>query len=100
MEKISPQNVETVVFAAIDRLKEVLPPNAQLDRSRAALLLGDGTSLDSMALVNLLVLIEEEMQNSLGVEIVLAGAEGESIDPAALATVGTLIDAICAQLNG
>jgi acyl carrier protein len=98
MTSISPQNVEAVVFSALDRLKEVLPPNAQLDRSRAALLLGDGTSLDSMAVVNLLVFIEEEMQNSLGVEIMLAGAEGgDSIDPAALATVGTLIDAICAR---
>jgi hypothetical protein len=48
-----------------------------------------------MAVVNLLVFIEEEMLNSLGIEIVLAGADGEAaIDPEALGILGTLIDAI------
>jgi acyl carrier protein len=96
MEKISAKNIEAAVFSAIDRLREVLPPDADLDNSRAAPLLADGTSLDSMAVVNLLVLIEEEMLGTLGVEIILAGADGESgIDPEALGTVGSLIDAIC-----
>ncbi len=98
MGKVSAQDIEAVVFAAIDQLKEVLPPNAQMDRSRTALLLGEGTSLDSMAVVNLLVFIEEEMFSMLGVEIVLAGADEESsIPPEALETVGTLIDAIYAH---
>jgi acyl carrier protein len=100
MEKVSAKNIEATVFSAIDRLREVLPPDAHLEHSRAAPLLADGTSLDSMAVVNLLVLIEEEMLSNLGVEIILAGADGESgIDPEALGTVGTLIDAICQRVT-
>ena len=101
MEKVSVKNIEAAVFSAIDRLREVLPPDAHIEHSRTAPLLADGTSLDSMAVVNLLVLIEEEMLSTLGVEIVLAGADGESgIDPEALGTVGTLIDAIYTQVTG
>ena len=101
MKKITSKSIEATVFSAIDRLKEVLPPNARLDRSRSGMLLGDGASLDSMAVVNLLVLIEEQMLDGLGVEILLAGEDGESdgIDPAALSTVGSLIDAICARVG-
>ena len=100
MEKIAAKNVETAVFSAINRLSEVLPRNAQLDRNRAALLLGDGTSLDSMAVINLLVFVEEEMRNATGVEITLAGADEEGgIEPEALETVGSLIDAICERLT-
>jgi acyl carrier protein len=99
-QRIRPEDVETVVFSAVDRLNELLPPTGQLERSRAALLLADGTSLDSMAVVNLLVFIEEEMLNELDREITLAGAEGEAeLEVEALATVGTLIDAICQQLT-
>ncbi len=95
-EQISPKDVEAVVFSAIDRLNELQPPSAQLDRSPTALLVRDGTSVDSMAVVNLLVFIEEEMLKALDYEITLVGAEGDGeIEPQALDTVGTLIDAIC-----
>src|SRR5690349_21977952 len=100
MAKVPAENVETAVFSAIARLAEVLPPNVQLDRKRETLLLGEGTSLDSMAVVNLLVFIEEEMVSSLGVEITLAGVDGDgALEPEELETVGTLIDAICMRLN-
>ena len=100
MNQMTAKDIEAVVFSAIDHLQEVLPPDAHLDRNREALLLAEGTCLDSMAVVNLLVCIEEEMLNSLGVEMVLAGGEGEgTIDPEALGTVGTLIDAISARLT-
>jgi acyl carrier protein len=100
MKVVSAKNIEAAVFSAIDRLREVLPPDAHLEHSRTAPLLADGTSLDSMAVVNLLVLIEEEMLSTLDVEIILAGADGESgIDPEALGTIGALIDAICQHVT-
>lgn len=100
MAGISEATVETVVFSAMDRLREVLPPNVKLDRGRDTLLLGEGTSLDSMAVVNLLVFIEEEMQRAAGVEITLAGIDGgEGIAPEELDSVGTLVDAIHARVR-
>jgi acyl carrier protein len=99
MKRISAEQVEAAVFSAVDRLKEVLPPEAQLDRSRGALL-GDGTSLDSMAVVNLLVFIEEEILSALDIEIMLTGVEEDGgIDPEQLQTLGSLIDALCARVN-
>jgi acyl carrier protein len=99
MEQIAAEAVEAAVFSAIDRVKEVLPPDVQLDRCRGSLLLADGTPLDSMAVVNLLVFIEEEMLSALGVEITLAGLDGEGgINPKDLQTVGTLVDAICTRV--
>jgi hypothetical protein len=95
VDKINPDDVEAVIFSAIGRLNELLPPHAQLERRHAARLLADGTSLDSMAVVNLLVFIEEEMLSALDYEITLVGAEEDGeIEPEALETVGTLIDAI------
>lgn len=99
MQQVTAKNVEAAVFSAIDRLQEVLPTDCQLARNREALLLAEGTALDSMAVVNLLVFIEEEMLNSLGVEIILAGAEEGAIDPEALGTVGMLIDAISTRVT-
>jgi acyl carrier protein len=100
MRNVSATDVEAAVLSAVDRLKEVLPPNVQLDRGRGALLLGDGTSLDSMAVVNLLVFVEEEMLSALGIQITLAGADGDGdIDPEELESIGTLVDAICARVH-
>lgn len=99
MGKVSATDVEAAVFSAMDRLKELLPPDVRLDRTRSALLLGDGTSLDSMAVVNLLVFVEEEMLSRLGVEITLVGADGEgAVEPEQLENIGTLVDAICSRV--
>lgn len=99
MAKVAVQDVEAVVFSALDRLREVLPATIQIDRKRETLLLADGTSLDSMAIVNLLVFIEEEMARALGRVITLAGVNGDDgVRPEELASVGTIIDAIFARL--
>ncbi len=100
MEKPSAKNIEAAIFSAIDRLTELLPPNVQLERTRTAPLLAEGSSLDSMAVVNLLVFVEEEIHSALGIDIMLTGVDSEAgVDAEALETVGTLIDALCARVS-
>jgi hypothetical protein len=48
---------ETLVFRAVDRVNELLVEPQQLTKSRTIPLMENGTVLDSLAIINLLVFI-------------------------------------------
>jgi hypothetical protein len=86
---------ETMVFRAVDRVNELLTETQRLTKSRAIPLMGDGTTLDSLALVNLLVFVEDEIRDALGQEVTLAGEDGTGpLGDDDLKTLGSLIDAL------
>jgi acyl carrier protein len=83
--------VESVVFRAIERVNELLPTGAGLERNGGEPLAGPGSRLDSMGMVNLIFAIEDEASRQFGVELNLmdARASGGSHP---LETVGSLVD--------
>ncbi len=86
---------EAVVFRAVDRVNELLAETQQLKRSRTIPLMEDGTALDSLALINLLVFIEDEIRDTFGQEIILAGEDPTGpLKDSDLKTLGSLIDAL------
>jgi acyl carrier protein len=87
--------LEGAVFRAVDKLNELLSEDQQLDKDRAAILIDEGTNLDSLSVINLLVFIEDEISGAFEIELSLTG-EDDTVDlPAeALRTLGSLIDAI------
>ena len=91
--------IEMVVFRAVDRVNEVLTDLQQLPKSRETPLLADGTTLDSLAVINLLVSIEDEILETLGCELTLVGDETTELDREQLQTLGTLIDALAETLD-
>jgi acyl carrier protein len=73
--------IENVLNCAIDRVNELLPTGYPLCKEKDTVLLGKGSTLDSMGFVNLVVAIEEELETQLGVKASLSdevmGGDGE-----------------------
>jgi acyl carrier protein len=65
------EEVQSVLNGAIDRVNELLPTGEPLSKEKDTVLLGQGGKLDSMGFVNLVVAIEEELENQLGVRATL-----------------------------
>ena len=87
--------LEAAVFRAVEKLNELLPEDQQLAKDRAAILIDDGTNLDSLSVINLLVFIEDEISRAFGIELSLTGEDDTAELPGeALRNIGNLIDAI------
>jgi hypothetical protein len=97
---IAERDIEAAVYRAVDTTNELLADPQRLAKSHSTLLLDTGTSLDSMALLNLLVFVEDEIKDAFGLEIVLAGEDGADIDTDALKNLGTLIAKVRTVVNG
>lgn len=92
--------IEAAVLRAIDKVNELLPESQRLAKSRDTRLLDDGTELDSLSIVNLLVFVEDELSDSLGREISLTGSDDSLDFPAEeLRSTGSLIDALERRLS-
>ena len=91
------ESVEEALFSAIDLLNETLAPSQQLAKSRDTILADSGGRLDSMAVVNLLVFLEDELSSRFGRELDLVGAD--PLEPEDLKSVGFLCDALCRKLS-
>ncbi len=85
---------QAAVFRAVDRLNELLAETQRVRKQRDALLFADGTALDSLALVNLLVFVEDEIRDAFGRELALTAEEdgGGALNREALETLGSFID--------
>jgi acyl carrier protein len=81
------EKVQEVLNCAIDRLNELLPADEPLSKEKNTVLLGQGGKLDSTGFVNLVVAIEEELENQLGVTAALVD---EVMAQDGVLTVGTL----------
>jgi acyl carrier protein len=81
---------------ALEELNLQLPPDAQLEVSPDAILLGPDGRLDSLGLVNLILLIEERMANKFGAAISLTDESTLSRPEAVFRDVQTLAGHILA----
>lgn len=76
------------VLACVRELNRQLPLDEQLPAAASSPILGEGSGLDSLSIVNLMVAVEDRVRERFGLEVSLldlAADEGEE-----LATVGTL----------
>jgi|GEM_PF-1816005 acyl carrier protein len=94
---VTRQALEAAVYRAIDLLNETLAASQQVAKSPHTILGNRGGRLDSMALVNLMVFVEDAIFSELGREVDLIGAE--RLRPEDLKTVETLIDALARILS-
>jgi acyl carrier protein len=92
------ERVEAAVFRAIDTLNEMLAPTQQVGKAHDTVLVDTAGSLDSMAVVNLMVFIEDELAQSSGLQLDLTGAD--AFEQQDLKTLGSVIDALCRKLGG
>lgn len=98
------ERVTQAIFQAIDAINQGRAPSQRVAKSLDAVLMGAGAILDSMGLVNLIVAVEEEIAEALGVAINIADEQARSQPNSPFRTVRSLADYISAlvveKVNG
>jgi acyl carrier protein len=91
-------SVVEAINSAIDDLNEVLDPEERLTKSPDVALIGKDARVDSLGLVNLIVLIEEKIQQRFGVGITLVDERAMSQSKSPFRTLGSLAEFVQEQL--
>lgn len=93
------ERVVDAVNGAVDDLNEILGPEERLGKSPDVALIGKDARLDSLGLVNLIVLVEEKIQQEFGVGITLVDERAMSQSKSPFRTLGSLAKFVEEQLN-
>ncbi len=83
------EQVIKAVFGAVDRVNQELPADGQLEMRLDAVVLGPGGVLDSLALLNLIVAVDQAVEEAFDVSIDLPGAVSGS--QGFLTTLGAVV---------
>lgn len=65
------EKISEILYACIDSANRMLPSEEKLAKSPETVLVGEKGVLDSLALITLLVDLEDELRTKLGVEVSL-----------------------------
>ena len=93
------QPVLDAINQAVDDLNEILDPEERLDKSPEIVLIGKDARLDSLGLVNLIVLVEEKVQERFGVGLTLVDERAMSHSKSPFRTLGSLADFVEERLQ-
>ncbi len=102
MPEINPANVEAIQLLlrkAVEKFNDQSPPDQQLQDSPDTPLFGQDGKLDSLGLVNFILLVEEEISLYCGAYISLANDKAMSRKRSPFATVQSLADYISELLG-
>jgi acyl carrier protein len=85
--------IREVVYRAVDQVNELLLDEDVLTKEDTTILLGEDSKLDSMAFVNFLVALEEELAKAAGVDLnLMEELVPENVDPPPWSTVIELVE--------
>ena len=93
------KRIMKTLLRAVDEFNKESIPEQRLARSEGSSLYGGRGSLDSLGLVNLVVLAEQEIQREFGVTLVLADAKALSQKNSPFRTLRSLADHVANLLN-
>ena len=91
---MSNKKIENLIINAIKEINEQLPQEQQLGQSTKTVLFGKDGKLDSLGLVNLLVIIEQNIEEDFDVIITIADERAMSQKHSPFRTVESLVDYI------
>ena len=83
-----------LIFDTIDKFNKEYSDEIQLEKSSHTALLGQGSELDSLGLINLIVAVEQNVEDKFGITITLADERAMSQEASPFRTVGSLADYI------
>ena len=83
-----------LIFDTIDKFNNEYSDEIQLEKSSHTALLGQGSKLDSLGLINLIVAVEQNVEDKFGITITLADERAMSQEASPFRTVGSLADYI------
>jgi D-alanine--poly(phosphoribitol) ligase subunit 2 len=78
------------VISAIDEINQELPEGVQLEKNLTTVLYGDESVLDSLGLVNLIVITEETVENRFDIAITIANEKAMSLKNSPFRTIDSL----------
>ena len=84
------QQILAAIYRAVDLINAELPPNRQLSKTPGTRLLGPQSVLDSLHLVSLLINIEREVEDTIGVSLTLANERALSMKESPFRTIESL----------
>ncbi len=87
------------IYVAIDEVNEQLPEDQNLEKSLETVLLGSSGKLESINLVNLLVAIEENIEETFGIPISITDERAVSEKNSPFRTVETLCNFVLNLLD-
>jgi acyl carrier protein len=93
------ENVLRAICSAVDTINEELPKNEKISKSIETNLYGKNGNLDSLALVNLIVAVEEKIEDEFGTAITLADERAMSQSKSPFKSIGSLTNYILLLLN-
>lgn len=91
MDKAS---VTALVLNSIAAFNQGLPEDLRIQQAGDAVLFGRGGKLDSLGLVNLILMVEENIEKSCGVQLTLADERAMSQERSPFRTVSSLAEYI------
>src|SRR5262245_44876828 len=86
------EQIERVVYSAVDELNKQLPKDGQVEKFPDASLYGKGGRLESLDFVTFVMEVETKIQDEFGIELVLTDEDLLSKQTSQFATLGTLIE--------
>ncbi len=86
------EQITHIVFQAVDEINQDLKDDAKLHKSPETILFGHGTKIDSMALVSLIVAVEEGTLDEFGLAVTLANEKAMSMEHSPFRSLGSMID--------
>lgn len=96
---ITQSDILNTIFKAVDELNKLSPPEAQLSKEASAVLVGEDGVLDSLGLINLIVMVEEKLQSDLNTEIIILDEEALANPEGPYQTIDTLAAWILARIG-
>jgi len=93
------ESIKKIVYNAIDTINDELPKNQIIKKNLDFTLYGSQDSLDSLGLVNLVVMIEQKIEDEMGFPINLTDDKAMSQKTSPFRTVGTLVDYITSSVE-
>ena len=87
-------DVQKVVYDSIDELNQQLSEDDRLIKSLDTKIFGSNSKLDSLGLVSLIVMVEQNIEDEFSVALTLADERAMSQKNSPFRTLGSLIDYI------
>ena len=88
------EKILTAIYRAVNSMNAELPPDRPMSKTPGARLLGSQSVLDSLHLVNLLITIEREVEDAIGVTLTLANERALSMKESPFRTIESLANYI------
>ena len=91
-------DIPALIYEVVDEINGQLPADNQLQKAPDTVIIGDGSTLDSLGVVNFLVSLEEKMTTSLGQSVSLLNDDLLEHDNGSARTIDWLGDYIAREL--